>query len=264
MTINSHQILHFISHFFQAKRKGHGVHSPFVYKLCEEVIYNQNSYYDFIELERLRAALLNNEQEIEITDLGAGSKTFKTKLRKIKSIAAKGISSSRQSQIFYKLINVLGLRYSIELGTSLGLNTMYLAKACKKGQVLSLEGSANLIHVAKQLVYRHEVNNIHFIEGNFDDTFSKALELNPALDFLYIDGNHSYEATLRYFESALSYKNKHSVFVFDDIYWSKGMSKAWEMIKKNPQVTLSVDCFYFGMIFFRPEILEKQDLKLYL
>src|SRR3954466_10556001 len=127
MTINTHQITAFIKHFFTARRKGHGIHSPFGYQLCEEVFYNANSFYDFITLQNVRRELLANDTAITIEDFGAGSKTFKGNTRLIKSIAAKGISSVKQSELLYKLINFLNCKTSIELGTSLGLNTLYMA-----------------------------------------------------------------------------------------------------------------------------------------
>jgi len=84
------------------------------------------------------------------------------------------------------------------------------------------------------------------------------------VDLLYLDGNHTYAATKDYFTMALEKKNNASVFIFDDIYWSKGMTEAWNEIKKHPSVTLSIDTFYFGMVFFKEEIKEKLDLKFYL
>ena len=44
-----------------------------------------------------------------------------------------------------------------------------------------------------------------------------------------------------------------SIFIFDDINWSKGMQEAWNKIKAHPQVSVSIDTFFWGMVFFRKE-----------
>jgi hypothetical protein len=124
MTINFHQIKNFLHHFFTAKRNGHGVHSPFAYQLCEEVFYNKNKFYCFEELNAIRNLLLTNETELTVEDFGAGSKTFDSDKRKINALAKSGISTNKQSEILFKLLNFLNCKSSIELGTSLGLNTL--------------------------------------------------------------------------------------------------------------------------------------------
>jgi predicted O-methyltransferase YrrM len=263
MTINFHQIKHYIKHCLTAKWGGHGVHSPFAFQLCEEVFYNHNSFYDFEELQKIRKQLLNDKTEVTVEDFGAGSKTFTTNKRKIKDLAAKGTSTAKQSETLYKLINFLNCNTIIELGTSVGLNTLYLAKANKNGKVITIEGSKNLVKYARELAKKNDVSNIEFIEAKFDDALPTLLR-NNSLSLLYIDGNHTYEATMRYFNLALAKKDNSSVIVFDDIYWSPGMTKAWDEIKNNVSVTMSIDLFYFGMIFFKEEVKEKVDLKLFL
>ena len=262
--INFHQIVYFVQHFFTAKRNGHGIHSPFAFDLCEEVFYNEHSFYDFELLRSVRQQLWDDSRTIEVTDYGAGSKTFKSNQRRIKDIARNGISSGKQSEIFFKLINCLKFNSCIELGTSLGLNTLYLAKANPASKIYTIEGSKNLCDFAIKLAQQQEVNNIKFINDKFDDCLPDVLEKIDHPFLMYVDGNHSYEATLRYFYLALTKSDHNSVIIFDDIYWSAGMTEAWEEIKRNTAVRLSVDTFYFGFVFFRTEVKEKIDLRIYL
>lgn len=264
MTINLHQIVSFIPHFLKAKRRGHGVHSPFAYQLCEEVFYNEDEFYDFERLKLVRNRLLEDKQKLEIKDLGAGSKTFKTKHRKIKDIADRGVTLTAHSELFFKLINFLKCSRSIELGTSIGLNTLYLAQANAKGKVYSIEGSSALSAFATGLATEQKISNIHFFNENFDEALPNLLKDIGGFDLLYVDGNHTYEATLRYFTTALENVQPSAVIIFDDIYWSKGMTRAWQEIKAHPAVTLSIDAFYFGMVFFRNEFKEKTELRLYI
>jgi predicted O-methyltransferase YrrM len=264
LKVNLHQIQNFIRHFFVAKRSGHGIHSPFAYKLCEEVFYNTNVFYDFDALKKIRNQLLQNKRVINMVDFGAGSKTFSANTRKIKQIADRGVSKTFQSELLYKLIHFLNCNTCVELGTSIGLNTLYLARACKTGQVISIEGNKTLSDFAVDLAKENKVCNTHFITAKFDDVLPDLIKKLDALDFLYVDGNHRYDATLNYFNLALSKQQESTVIVFDDIYWSKGMTRAWQEIKKNPKVTLSIDAFYFGIIFLKKELKEKIDLTIYI
>lgn len=264
LKINLHQLQHFIRHFLLARRKGHGIHSPFAYQLCEEIFYNQDTFYDFDSLKDVRNQLLKNDQKLEVTDFGAGSKTFRTNWRKVRDIADRGVSTTFQSELFYKLINFLNCSTCIELGTSIGLNTLYLSQANKNGKVISIEGSAQLTEFAAKLAQKNNVKNVEFVRSTFEEALPQVLNSLPTLDFLYIDGNHRYAATIQYFHQALQKIHNDTIIILDDIYWSSGMTKAWNEIKQHPQVTLSIDTFYFGMIFFKKEIIEKKDLKLFI
>ncbi len=264
MTNNLHQAIHFIPHFLFSRRNGHGAHSPFLYSLCEEVFYNDSGFYAFSRLSRIRKELLNSKESVIVEDLGAGSRAFRGPSRLVSDIAAKGISTTEQSQILYRLINVLRCKTCVELGSSLGMNTLYMAAVSNNVNVVSIEGSVALYDFARQLAGRNGFKNAEFIHGNFDDAFPKVLQKIERLDLLYIDGNHRYEPTLRYFEAALQKKHNDTVFVLDDIYWSTEMTKAWKKICEHPDVTLCVDCFYTGYVFFKKEIREKVYSRIYL
>ncbi len=258
---DSRRIVQYIQHLLKAKQDGHGVHSPFAYRLCEEVFYNHKAFYEFEKLEDLRSQLLKNKTVLEIQDLGAGSKNLASNYRKVAHIAKHGISTAKQSQLLFRLINYFDFKTTIEFGTSLGLNTLYMSMARKKGQVYSMEGSASLSRFAAELAQEAGIANIQFLQGDFDHLLPKLLNTLSSVDLAYIDGNHSHDATLRYFELLLEKISPSSVLVFDDIYWSEGMTKAWETIKHHPRVTLSIDTFYSGYVFFKEEIREKQHYR---
>lgn len=103
------------------------------------------------------------------------------------------------------------------------------------------------------------MKNISLKVGNFDEllsaeNLSRGIEVvTPGLDLIYFDGNHQKEATLNYFNKLLPLAHNNSVFIFDDIHWSKGMEEAWEEIKAHPRVRVSIDSFFWGLIFFREE-----------
>lgn len=250
--------LAYINYLLNSKT-AHGVHSPFVYKFVTELLETKNeAYYPFTELNVIRKQLLLNHTELEITDFGAGSKVFKSNKRKVSEIAKHGISEKKFSELYFKLVNFCNAEYIVELGTSIGLNTLYLSKANSKAKIYTIEGCPALYNFSSQLFKAQKADNIQAIRGKFDDVFPELLKTLPKLDFFYVDGNHQYEATKSYFEIALRKKHEHSVFIFDDINWTEGMQKAWEEIKQHPEVTLSLDLYFVGLVFFRKEQKEKE------
>ena len=250
--------IQYLSYLAKSKT-AHGLHSPFVYKFVTELLETENEdYYLFKELHEVRKQLLKNSTLIEITDFGAGSKIFKDNKRRICDIAKHGISEKKFSELYFKMVNFCNTAYVVELGTSIGLNTLYLAKANSKSKIYTIEGCPALFEFSSQLFKKHNAENITSLKGNFDVVLPELLNNLPRLDFLYIDGNHQYEATKKYFEMAMTKNHEHSVFIFDDINWTEGMQKAWEEIKNHPEVTLSLDLFNVGIIFFRKEQKEKE------
>ncbi|CAG4998878.1 tRNA 5-hydroxyuridine methyltransferase [Dyadobacter sp. CECT 9275] len=203
-------------------------------------------------IRQLRKAMLSNNDTIAVLDLGAGSRVNRSNIRKIKSIAKNAEKPEKFGRLFYRLIQHFQPKTILELGTSLGITTLYLAKAKPDSQVVSFEGCPETAKIAKENFVKAGSENISVILGNIDETLPAELKrLNSKIDFAYFDANHRYEPTMRYFETCLPYATGESLFIFDDIYWSEEMKKAWEDIKSHPEVTLTVDLFWIGLVFFR-------------
>lgn len=240
----------------------HDLHSPFLYNFYMELIKNENPFNDFEDLNALRKQLQSNSTTIEITDFGAGSKKLNSNKRQIKQIAKHGIAQKKQAEFLYRLLNKFTPKTIVELGTSVGLTSLYLSKALPKSTIYTIEGCPALFQFSNKLFKTENAKNITSINGNFNIEFPKLLSKIDSLDFLYIDGNHAYEPTINYFKLALDKKNTNSIFVFDDIYWSEEMQKVWKEICAHKDVTLSLDLFYFGIVFFKTENKEKEHFVL--
>jgi predicted O-methyltransferase YrrM len=256
MSLNN--IINYLKYYATAKT-AYGVHSPFVYKFVTELLESYNDdYYQFKELDEVRKSLLKNNTIIEITDFGAGSKIFKDNKRKISDIAKHSISKKKYSELYFKLVNFTNSQFILELGTSIGLNTLYLAKANSKSTIYTIEGCPELAKFAGNLFSEQKIKNIFLVNETFEKALPTRLKEIPQLDLLYVDGNHNYQSTINYFNLGLEKKHHHSVFVFDDINWDEEMQKAWQEIKDHPEVTISLDLFYAGIIFFRKEQQQKE------
>ena len=231
----------------------HGIHSPFIFELIEHVFKEKTPFYSFDEIESIRAKLLLTEKKIHVEDLGAGSKKNKEPSRKISEIAKSSLKRPKYSQLLYRLVYHFKPETNIELGTSFGISTAYMAKANPKAQVVTIEGSPEIAKVAEINFTKLELTNIKLVVSDFEQVLKKELNAIQKVDFVFFDGNHQKAPTLEYFKLCLNYAHDRSVFIFDDIYWSSEMKEAWLEIKKHPKVKVTLDCFEMGLVFFKKE-----------
>lgn len=230
------------------------MHSPFLFAFIEEVLKNKGNYYAYHKIEPLRRKLLKDNRIIQVNDLGAGSKTSKGSVRKVRSIAQTALTPQKRAQLIHRIAVKCKAKTSIELGTSLGITTLYLATANSSGQVITFEGSSEIRKIALEQFHAAGVKNIRSIPGNFDSSLPEYLKENPIIDLALIDGNHRMEPTLRYFNQILENCHNDSILIFDDIHWSEEMESAWETIVKDDRVTLTLDIFFFGIVFLKKEV----------
>lgn len=259
--LNIHAILSSIK-FYSSADTFYRVHSPFVFDLLNDTLQDKRHFYAFESIEKVRNELLKNSTPLDIVDLGAGSKKTNKNVRLVKDITKTAVSPAYQSRFLFKLAQHMKAENIIELGTSLGITTLYLSGFSSKSTVHTLEGSPAVLNAAQAIFKTFERQNIKVYRGNFDQTLPKILSEIPSLDLCYIDGNHAEEPTLRYFEWCLPHVHKNTVLIFDDIYWSKEMTSAWQKIKVHPSVTLTIDLYYFGLVFFKQDFSEKQHFKI--
>ncbi len=229
----------------------HGLHSPFVYRLVDKVIYDFNAKKVYDEVESIRKQLLADNRKIAVTDLGAGSHVNNNKQKRVGDIAKNALKPPRLAQLLHRLVADAQPDNIIELGTCLGTTSVYLQKAAPNAKVYTLEGCPQTAGVAKQTFQKAGTPDINLTVGNFDDTFLDVINSLDKLDFVFVDGNHRKDATLKYFDWCLPKVHEDTLLVFDDIYWSEGMKEAWSEIKAHPQVTVTVDLFWIGLVYFR-------------
>lgn len=237
----------------------HGLHSPFVYRLVDEVIYDFSDKKVYHQIEQARKRLLNDNKTITVTDLGAGSHINNNRQKKISAIAKNALKPPGLAQLIYRLAKDVKPKTIIELGTCLGITTLYLQAATPGAKTYTLEGCPQTAAVAAAM-FKQGKADIEQLTGNFDDTLYPLITSLPRLDFVYIDGNHQKDATLRYFEWCLPKVHENTLLIFDDIYWSQGMKEAWQTIKAHPQVTITIDLFWIGLVYFKKGQ-AKEDFK---
>ncbi len=248
----------YLKYYFKASNgRGHGVHSPFVFEFIKNVLNDKKKYSCYQPIEKLRKNLLVNNDLIEVEDFGAGSVIIKSKKRVVKSIAASSLKRKKYSQLLFRIVQYYKKVNILELGTSLGTTTAYLASTANT-VVTTLEGSISIACIAKDNFSSLGLKNIQIIKGDFDTTLPIYLSTSKKIDLVFLDGNHRKIPTLQYLEEILLKANEETIFVFDDIHWSKEMEDAWETIKQHKQVTITIDLFFVGIALIGKNFKEKQ------
>ncbi len=253
-----YQILQYIKFIYTAKNQ-HSVHSPFVYDLVTKCFYDKTNYNKYQQLKAYKKTLLDSKQSIDITDLGEGSKTFTSNKRHISSIAKTSGSSVKSTKLLFRLSKYLKPNQCLELGTSLGISTFALALGNPDSKITTIEGCPNISSFTQSNFEALSVQNTIFKKGHFKNVIPTLKE--SQFDLIFFDGHHNKDATIAYFETLLPKAKNNTVFIFDDIYWSKGMTEAWKYIKQHQKTTVTIDTFYFGFVFFRSEQ-AKQNFKI--
>ncbi|WP_136668358.1 O-methyltransferase [Flavobacterium sp. H122] len=239
--------------FLKNSTNQHGVHSPFVFSLVTKCFYDKTNYPEYKLLKEFRNSLLQNHNIIEVTDFGAGSRVFKSNHRKVSAIAKNAGISKKRAELLFRIVRYFQPNNILEIGTSLGLATSALVFGNKKTKITTLEGCPNTLKQAQSQFQKFNFNNIESVNTEFSSYLTNC-SLNPEhWKLIYFDGNHSKKATLEYFELLLPTITNDSVWIFDDIHWSKDMEEAWEIIKTHPKVTVTIDTFQWGFVFFRRE-----------
>ncbi len=249
----------YLNYYFKASsREGHGVHSPFVFDFIIHVLNDKRNYDCYFKIELLRKELLKTKTIIEVEDFGAGSALIPFKNRIVKEMAASSLKKKKYAQLLFRIAKYYKAKTIIELGTSFGITTSYLASANPDSRVFTFEGAHHIARMAFENFKGAGLKNIELIEGSFEKTLSLVNEKIENLDLLFIDGNHRKKATLEYFDFFVKKSTEHSIFIFDDIHWSGEMEEAWKLIQQDNSVTMTIDLFFMGIVFFSKDFKVKQ------
>ena len=246
-------IFRYIKYLFRAKSK-HSAQAPFLYELITQVIDKRTDDNSCENIEALRKELCKQKRTIKITDFGAGSTINNSKTRKVKDVAKNSAKNAKFGKLLYRIIQFYKPKNIIELGTSLGISTSYLAKADANAQVFTFEGCHETAAIAQENFDKQRIKNTSITLGDFNLTLTKKLKEIKTIDLAFIDGNHKEKPTIAYFKKCLEYANNDTIFVFDDIHWSDGMQNAWNYIKAHPSTTLTIDLFFVGIVFVKSEL----------
>lgn len=249
----------YLSHFFRSKRWD-SFHSPFLFSLITYCCDDRISHPLFESIERKRGDLRQSSEVIERRDFGAGTSYPQLKNKdSISRIARHALSLPFQCRFLYRLVVFTKSRQIVELGTSLGISSAYLAIGNTTSTVDTVEGDPEVAKVARKVFDQFRLDNIHLHVTSFDKFIADGLPGDKRIDLLFLDGHHTSAALWKYYHALKHYMTEHTIIIVDDIYWSADMTEGWKKLISLPEVTQSVDCFHFGLLFFKQDFLNHEN-----
>lgn len=257
-----YRVFSYLRHVLTAwNTTGEGIHSPSLFYIVRFLFRDKNSYYCFETIEQRRASLLANRDVVEVIDYGScGCPSGMRVMRRISDIAKYQLECACVQQVLFRLLAYMNEEEHrpleiLELGTSLGITTAYIASVDSKNRVMSFEGSSSIASLARKQWQLLGLENIECVEGRIEDTLYN--NARAKLDFVYVDANHTYEATMEYVHFLLDRMSPKGIVVVDDIHYSREMCRAWEELKKDKRVTSSMDLFHVGLLFVNPYYMKR-------
>jgi len=243
-----HQMISSFSFYYEAKTL-YNIHSPFLFKFLSRITqYSEIDKKNFAQISSLVKRIKKDKRKFQHLDYGQGSRRNKpSKMKKISAIVKTSSSTSSKGKKLYKVAQFLSPNRILELGTNLGIGSAYLAFGNPNGQLTTLEGDEFLANISNGNLESLNIQNANIIIDQFDNYLLKRAQLED-FDFIFIDGNHSYDATIRYFNVLYNAQVENQVIIIDDIYWSRGMTKAWSEIQSILVSGYSIDMFDIGII----------------
>jgi predicted O-methyltransferase YrrM len=247
--------IEFVRFYFRA-RNMYRLHSPLMYQIAKYVLDAHENHLVFNRIESIRKTLRSNKNPLGITSHGAGSRISRKKLR-IKDEVKRSSIPKYQGRWLFHLVRLFEPDRILELGTSFGISTMYLHLARPETKMITVEGNPKVAEIASSLSRDLRSSTLIYKVGTFSEQIPGSLEELEYVDLVFLDGDHRYTETIDYFEMILPYISRKGIFILDDIYWSAGMKRAWKELQQHPSVSVSVDLFYKGLLFFKEMHLEK-------
>jgi predicted O-methyltransferase YrrM len=237
-------------------RKGHGIHSPFMFRLVSEVISGKKEVRPPMEVISWHDELLRDKRKIATGNFGAGSHSGKRKVRKISHVARHAGVNKKHGRLLYRLASWLQPAEILELGTGIGISTAYLRTGAPGTRMISVEGEKEKSEFAAREFRRNGFGETDFVNSDFESAL-KDYHLRGHPWIVFLDGDHSYASTMKYYRILSALAGHDTVMIFHDIHWSAGMQKAWKEIRKDNDSVLTLDLFFVGLIFFREGVVSQ-------
>lgn len=261
LSIISFRIKELVKYYLRADTI-YNIHSPLVYNLAEQIFRKEVYKNSFCCIEEIRKQCIIDKNIISIVDHGAGSMSYSGNhtYRTLSSIVNTAVSMKGKCILLYRIVRFFKPDTILELGASLGISTLYLAKAAPESKILTIEGDPVIASYASRHFKQCGAKLITLVSAKIEDVLSTLLCDYPNINLIYVDAHHSYASTIKYFQEILRVL-KDVVLIFDDIYWSAEMKKAWEDIKNDTRVSITIDLYQMGVVVIRTG-LSKQNFTL--
>jgi len=249
------RILKYIRHQFHRRhRRGHGIHSPFLFEFLNGVLFNASGMEVPGEIRQMHRELGKDRSMIPAGKLGATCNVDPAEVRSVRSFVLRSSVTEKYGALLFRITRWFRPEMIIELGTGLGISTLYLASSSPEVPIHSIEGNTDRADFAAQLMCRCNLGPVSIHWGEMEEKLEDLMPVLKGRYVAFVDGNHRYDPTISYVKMLLSKAGEEAVIIMDDIYWSNGMFRAWKEVVSWPEVRISIDLFHMGILLLRKDL----------
>lgn len=231
-------------------RGGHGIHSPFVYNLVTKVIDEKCGYYRYSDIELVRKQLLQNTTPVTYTDRRSLNKQRTSTVSKLTKREA---VNQKQGKLLFRLTNYFKPTRILQVGSGMGLSTLYMTSYDKKVNCVVLEHEAAFTPVL-EWVYEKARTPVNLYTGSYKETLMPALKELKTVDFILFDIAPESGDIEYLFRECLKCAHEKTVFVCVGINRSRVMSCFWKEICANSDMTVTIDLYSLGIILLEKKL----------
>ena len=256
------RILKYVQHlFYRRHRRGHGIHSPALFEFVHEVLFNASGVKVSAEITQVHRDLKRDRSMIPLGKLGATTNVEQSGERSVRSFVRGASVPEKYGALLFRISSWFKPDMIIELGTGLGISTIYLSSGSPETPLHTIEGNTDRADFAAQLMCRCKLGPVSVHWGEMEEKLEDLMPLIKGRFLAFVDGNHRHEPTISYVKKLVARAGEESVIIMDDIYWSKGMFAAWKEVVSWPEVRVSIDLFHTGILLLRRD-LNKEHVKI--
>lgn len=238
------------------------VQSPFVHDFTEQVLEDKRSFYALDRIHRVYRRLKKEKRKIPNSHWGAGSQKQRGKEVRVSDLIRQSSCTPGKGELLFRLAAWHKPTSMLELGTQLGLSAAYLAAGRQSARMTSLEGHLPYVEWAQKNLDHLQLSHVKVLRTSFEEWIAEPGNHLAPIDLLYLDGDHRQKQILQYLQALRPRMSSKALVIVDDINWSAGMRKAWNEMKALPEVSLSIDLFHVGLLFFQKGRKEKEHYRL--
>jgi predicted O-methyltransferase YrrM len=245
----------FFTYILYQWRRKRWAHSAFVYDFICIVLRNQTGKNEYKKIEQIRKKLRKNHQTLYI--LYAGGHADCGSILPIDDVVRYFSVSKSTGNLLFQLVRRYNLQHIVEFGTAFGLSAAYMAMANPGASILTVEQSPEVSAIAEETFKMLKLNNIERINADFDAVIKHFPAKFKYLDLLYVKVITSRRRLCNYFHFIKQYASPSTIFVLEGIYKTKEMTSVWKSIQADPDVSITIDLYSAGLVFFRQKIAKQ-------
>ncbi|MDD2435944.1 MAG: SAM-dependent methyltransferase [Massilibacteroides sp.] len=215
-------------------RKGHGVHSPFVFNFITKVIDERAAYYCLKDIELTRKKFFYENEPFH-----------KWEIR------------PKYGALLMRISNYLKPQNLLLIGSDLSFSALYSSSYASTTRCVVLEEKTEIAAFSRSVIEKHRAKNILLKEGVYQKTVSEVLEHTDKLDFVYFGYPNDSALDIPVFECILPHLHEHSVLILRGIRKTKDRKEFWNRLCARPEVSVTIDVYELGIAFFNHKIHKK-------